>query len=73
MLFENTMSNKWGAISKLIHRYFVNKTNTQNTVVIKEYYQKPKRDSLVFENMFGETPKRDANICQKCAHNKSSS
>jgi hypothetical protein len=67
------MSNKWGEISKLIYRYFVIKANTQNTVVIKEYYRKPISDSLVFGNIFGEIPKRDVNICQKCAHNKSSS
>jgi hypothetical protein len=64
------MSNKWGDLSKLIHRYFVIKANT---IVIKEYYKKPIVESVIFGNMFGKIPKRDANICQKSAHNKSSS
>jgi hypothetical protein len=67
------MSNKWGEISKLIHRYFVIKANTQNTIVLKEYHRKLIPNSFVFGKLFGKITKRDANICQKSEHNKSSS
>lgn len=68
------MSSKLSDILKLINRYFLVKTNTQNTIVVPEHFKKPQpSDRSVFKIICGESSKNDFNNYQKLGHNKSSS